>query len=236
MQSERRTAVAAGVATKAELRLFLDHFEAKSVPSELPAVLARAIYVVEGSVALRNGPATSMTLGANSAVSLAGACSIGGGSLAGRALRWELVPQGSAGETVAGRESRRLLAAPMTLGVSDGYLLRCDRVDFPPGGEALLHTHQGGGIRCLIAGSIRIETLGESHRYGPLEAWFEAGPAAVYAAADVQVASAFARVMVLPRALLGGKTSIQYVNPGDLDKPKSQRYQIFIDEPIRSLA
>ena len=37
--------------------------------------------------------------------------------------------------------------------------------------------------------------------------------------------------MILPRALLG-KSSISYVNPEDLAKPKSQRYQVFIDEPI----
>jgi hypothetical protein len=221
---------------QAELRLYLDRFDAKSVPGGLPAVVARAVYVVEGSIAVRHGETTPMTLGPNSAMSMARACSIGGGSLPGRALRWELVPRGSRGETAAGQESRRLLSAPMTLDAPDGYLLRCDRVDFPPGGEALTHTHQGGGIRCLLAGSIRIETLGQSHRYGPFAAWFEPGPSAVYAAADEQIASAFARVMVLPRALLGGKTSIKYVNPDDLDKPKSQRYQIFIDEPIGNLA
>ena len=54
--------------------------------------------------------------------------------------------------------------------------MRCDRVDFPPGGEALLHTHQGPGIRCLLFGAFRVETDGDgwsSTRYG---AWFEAGP------------------------------------------------------------
>ena len=46
---------------------------------------------------------------------------------------------------------------PSTAPAGD-YLLRCDRVDFPPGGEAFLHTHQGPGIRVLLFGSIRIET------------------------------------------------------------------------------
>jgi hypothetical protein len=123
----------------------------------------------------------------------------------------------------------------MQLAAGAAYLLRCDRVDFPAGGEALTHTHQGGGIRCLLAGSIRIDTQGHSSSYAPLGAWFEAGPDAVYAAADREVPSAFARCMVLPAALLGGKSSIRYVHPEDQDKPKSQRYQIFIDEPIGAL-
>ena len=36
--------------------------------------------------------------------------------------------------------------------------------------------------------------------------------------------------MVLPRALLGGQSSIRYVRAEDLDRPKSQRYQLFVDE------
>jgi hypothetical protein len=36
--------------------------------------------------------------------------------------------------------------------------------------------------------------------------------------------------MILPRSLLG-KSSISYVNAEDLAKPKSQRYQVFIDAP-----
>jgi hypothetical protein len=53
----------------------------------------------------------------------------------------------------------------------------------------------------------------------------------VYAAAAKNEASAFARVMILPRELLS-KSSISYVNAEDLDKPKSQKYQVFIDTPV----
>ena len=124
-----------------------------------------------------------------------------------------------------------LLNAAMQLDASQSYLLRCDRVDFPPGGEALTHTHQGGGIRCLLTGGIDIHTGGTVQRYLPLEPWFEAGPDPVYAKASPMVASGFARVMILPRELLG-KSSITYVNAEDLSKPKNQKYQIFIDTPI----
>jgi hypothetical protein len=112
------------------------------------------------------------------------------------------------------------------------WLLRCDRVDFPPGGEALLHTHQGGGTRCLLFGSIVIDTQGARHPYGPLGAWFESGPDPVHARADADRPSAFVRTMVLPRALLGGKSSIRYVRAEDQDRPKSQRYQVFVDQPF----
>jgi hypothetical protein len=37
--------------------------------------------------------------------------------------------------------------------------------------------------------------------------------------------------MVLP-AELRGQSSIRYVRDADRDKPKPQRYQVFVDEPI----
>lgn len=219
----------------AELRLYLDLFESKSPSVLLPAVPARALYLIEGSLALRSGDSTDITLGANSAISASHALDVGGGSLPARVLRWELVPEARAGQPSSGLHSQLLLASTMTLDSPGGYLLRCDRVDFPPGGEALTHTHQGGGTRCLLFGSIRIDTVGTSHSYAPMGAWFEAGPDPVYAATDPQVSSAFARAMILPRALLGGRSSIHYVRPEDAGKPKSQRYQIFVDTPIDSL-
>ena len=131
----------------------------------------------------------------------------------------------------SGISSNELSSTPLRLEPGREYLLRCDRVDFPPGGEALLHTHQGGGIRCLLFGGIEIQTQRKRHEYAPLDAWFEAGPDPVYAAASRSEATAFARVMVLPRALLG-KSSIAYVNAADFAKPKNQRYQVFVDALI----
>ena len=110
-------------------------------------------------------------------------------------------------------------------------MMRCDRVDFPPGGIAYTHTHQGPGIRCLLAGTIRVEVDGHGRDIAPGEAWFEAGPDPVLALASRDVPTSFARCMILPRALRG-KSSIRYVRPEDADKPKTQRYQVFADEPI----
>ena len=54
--------------------------------------------------------------------------------------------------------------------------MRCDRVDFEPGGIAYRHTHPGPGIRYLLFGAITIDSLGAQHTLGPGEAWFERGP------------------------------------------------------------
>ncbi len=128
--------------------------------------------------------------------------------------------------------TREKLRVPVTLPASDGGLLiRNDGVSFPPGGCAYLHTHQGPGIRCLIDGGIRIDTLGHSASYGPGGAWFEGGPDPVFAQAAADRPSRFIRVMVLP-AGLKGKSSIAYVNAEDREKPKSQSYKGYVDEVL----
>lgn len=134
-------------------------------------------------------------------------------------------------ELVEARAPAALLSASIEVPSGGHSLIRCDRVDFPPGGVAYLHTHQGPGIRVLLHGSIRIDTAGRSHRYGPLQAWFEPGPEPVFAAASETEPTAFVRCMVLPEHLRG-KTSIRYVRDEDAAKPKSQRYTMFVDEPL----
>ena len=218
-----------------ELRLYQDAV-APGAKLALPAAPVRALYIVSGGVRMQSGTqpgGLTAAFGANSALHTPASLAAAGGSLPTVALRWELVKDDALDSflTSEGLSSTRLLAAPMALDRNADWLLRCDRVDFPPKGEALLHTHQGGGTRCLLFGGIRIETQGHTHHYGPLGAWYEAGPDPVYAAASVTEPSAFVRVMLLPRALLG-KSSIAYVNPEDLAKPKSQRYQVFLDVPV----
>lgn len=216
-----------------ELRLYKDELAPQAVVQmPLHSAPVRAIYAVSGGLRLGSG-GVKATLGANSAWCSRGAVRVAAGNLGAVALRWELAPGGAPSATLAcdHAASVLLLSAPMALDAGERWLLRCDRVDFPPGGEALRHTHRGGGIRCLLIGAIEIDTQGARHGYRPFEAWFEAGPDPVYAAASAGESTAFARVMILPRELLG-KSSISYVNPEDLAKPKSQRYQVFIDAPI----
>ena len=110
-------------------------------------------------------------------------------------------------------------------------VIRCDRVDFPPGSVAHLHTHPGPGLRVLLEGRIRIVTQGESHEYGPFEWWHESGPDPVFAAASDMEPTAFVRVLVLP-AEWAGKRTITYVDPADDDKPKLQRDRVYLEEQL----
>jgi hypothetical protein len=138
------------------------------------------------------------------------------------ALVWKLEKQPGVGER---------LAAPVALDAGTEWLLRCDRVDFPPGGIAYRHTHPGPGIRYLLHGSLRIESGGETHAYHAREPWFESGPEPVLAVASETEETAFVRAMLVPHEW-AGKRTISYVDPADEDKPKLQRATVFFDEPI----
>jgi hypothetical protein len=140
----------------------------------------------------------------------------------GRALVWELAPAEPDGA---------LLSATVDLDPSTEWLMRCDRVDFDPGGIAYRHTHPGPGIRCLLFGEITIDAEGAQHTYGPGEPWFERGPDPVLATTSPAAPSAFARVLLLPVEYAGQRT-IRYVDPGDADKPKTQRARIFLEQPV----
>jgi quercetin dioxygenase-like cupin family protein len=146
---------------------------------------------------------------------------LGAARVDAQALVWELNPSAEGAK----------LSAEVEVGPGE-WLIRCDRVDFPPGGIAYRHTHPGPGIRCLLHGSIRIESGGETHEYGPFDSWFESGPEPVLAVASESEDTAFVRVMLLPRAW-EGKRTIRYVDPADDEKPKLQRATVFFDVPLR---
>jgi hypothetical protein len=192
----------------------------------------RILYVAEGSLGIA-AAGTVASLDPNSAWHGVVAAELKAGAAGARVLRFELAAGDGAAPTEAGEgvESRLALAMPVTLERTQAYLMRCDRVGFPPGGVAYTHTHQGPGIRCLQLGSIRIDSAGASHHYAPGEAWFESGPEPVFAAGSDTVATAFIRTMILPRAYLG-RSSIRYMKAEDQDKPKPQSYQVYIDAAI----
>lgn len=127
--------------------------------------------------------------------------------------------------------SDAMLSAEVTVDPAEEWILRCDRIDFPPGGVAHLHTHPGPGIRCQLFGELTVETEGRSRTYGPLGAWYETGPDPVFAIASEADESAFVRVMLLPRKWEGRRT-IAYVDPADADKPKLQRATVFFDRHV----
>jgi hypothetical protein len=188
--------------------------------------LPRMIFVVHGAVTI-DGP----TLGDGEAWHGDGAATLKAGQAGAACWRFELASAPAAETPVPGVSSREKLAARLETLPQGELLLRGDSVGFPPGGCAYLHRHQGPGIRCLIEGGIRIDTHGRSTSYGPGGAWYESGPDAVFAQAAADRASRFVRVMILPRALIG-KSSFQYVNEADKDKPRVQQYKILADVPI----
>lgn len=211
------------------LRLYTDRLEAKA-EGRLPAG-NRVIYMRDGDAIVRDG-GQAAGLAANSAWHGRDAATVTAGSAGATLLRWELAGGGTEGElSGTGAASSLTLAHAVELGDAGGYLMRCDRVDFPLGGIAYAHVHRGPGIRCLLAGGLRVEVNGKGHDIAPGGAWFEAGPDPVLALASKTALTNFARVMILPRELKG-KSSIRYVKAEDADKPKLQTYRVFVDEPI----
>lgn len=158
---------------------------------------------------------------------VAGEAHFGAAAVAGPALRWELTAAGEEPALLGGTVALAADLAPLY----GPLVLRCDRIDFPPGGVAYRHTHPGPGIRRLLFGSIRIDTDGHVTDYGPGGAWFESGPSPVLAHASATAPSAFARVMVLP-AEWEGKRTIRYLDPADEEKPKLQRPTLYFDKVI----
>ena len=190
----------------------------------------RVIYVHTGDAIVRAG-GQAAGLAADSAWHGSNAATVTAGTAGATLLRWELAADTRSTGELAGAASVLTLAQAVELTDPGGYLIRCDRVNFPPGGIAYTHVHRGPGIRCLLAGGIRIEVNGKSHDITPGGAWFEAGPDPVLALAAKTGPTAFARVMILPRELKG-KSSIRYVKPEDADKPRLQTYRLFVDEFI----
>ena len=131
----------------------------------------------------------------------------------------------------ASRVAGRALVWELTERPAGDWLVRCDRVDFPPGSVAYTHTHPGPGLRVLLFGRIRIETQGTSHEYGPFEWWYETGPDPVYAAASETEETAFVRVLVLP-AEWTEKRTIRYVEPADDERPKLQRARVYFEHVL----
>jgi quercetin dioxygenase-like cupin family protein len=112
-----------------------------------------------------------------------------------------------------------------------GWVVRCDRVDFPPGSVAYRHVHPGPGIRRILHGELTIERAGDARTYRAGESWLEEADDPVLATASTTEATAFVRVLLLP-AEWAGKRTIRYLDPADERKPKLQRATILLEDPI----
>lgn len=154
----------------------------------------------------------------------------GAATVTGPALRWELESGPAVAPAVAVAPAGATLSAELPP-LAGPLLLRCDRIDFPPGGIAYRHTHPGPGIRRLLFGAIRIATDGHVSDYRLGGAWFESGPSPVHATASTTEDSAFVRVLVLP-AEWEGKRTITYVDLADAELPKLQRARVYFDRMV----
>ncbi len=181
----------------------------------------RVLYVREGTVGVA---ATVDRLAPGSAWHGVGAVALATEAPA-VILRFELVAGGEVPE-------RRLLEHAIELDRARAWLMRCDRVDFGPGDVALPHGHKGGGIRCLLAGTLEV-TVGDRppRLMRPGDAWFESGREPVLARSSADAPTAFVRVSILPREIRG-QSSIVYVDPADAARGRPRRYTVYVDEPI----
>jgi hypothetical protein len=114
------------------------------------------------------------------------------------------------------------------------WVVRCDRVDFPPGGVAYRQVHPGAGIRRILFGELTVDRGdGATHTFRARESWHEAAEDPVLARASPTRETAFVRVMVLP-AEWAGRRTIRYLDPEDEDKPRLQRATVLLEEPLRA--
>jgi quercetin dioxygenase-like cupin family protein len=176
--------------------------------------LRLALHEHPDGVEVESGPRVVYDLERNEA-------SIGPTRVSGHALVWELCGDGAGAA----------LAAEVELDAAGGWVVRCDRIDFPPGGVAHRHVHPGPGIRRLLKGALTIEANGLENTFGPGEAWFEDADYPVLATASASEDTAFVRVLLLPHEWEGRRT-IRYLDPADEAKPKLQRATVLLEQPL----
>jgi hypothetical protein len=114
------------------LRLFHERIAPRQARA-LPAA-TRVLYVRTGGITVSHGGAAT-PLEADRAWHGTGACAVTSGEHGAELLRWEL-----GGATAEGTP---VLEQRMELPAGGRWLMRCDRVDFDPGGVALPHRHRG---------------------------------------------------------------------------------------------
>lgn len=200
------------------LTLFEDHV-APSGRAEHPGA-PRVLYVREGEIEVSDGAGRTQ-VAAGAAWHGTRRCTVTSARGA-VVLRYDLHRGAGVGP---------LLEHPIAVDPRQRYLMRCDRVEFDPGGEALPHGHRGGGIRYLLEGALEVR-VGDrpSRRMTPGDAWFESGVEPVHAIASREAPTSFIRVSVLPREIRG-RSSIVYVDPAHA-AVKPRRYTVFVDEPV----
>ena len=215
---------------KFRLRIYHDHLT-EGAGAALAAE-RRVIFCVSGAAAL-SAPGRSQTVVTDQAWFSDQAVTLRGEDEGARLWRWELVQPGAAPGEIGQDGIKSVKAGDYEIDIDTSVkrLMRLDRVSFPPGGEALTHVHAAPGVRCLLTGNLLLETSGKRYRIWPGDSWVEHGPDRVYAKASEREPSSFVRVMIVPEEYRG-RSTITYVRPEDKDRPKSQNYTRYLEEPI----
>jgi len=210
------------------LSLIETNLDAAGGEATLPAAAHRMIYVASGDVTATDSR-DIRRLGEDAGTYAQGAVTLRADAPS-RIWSWQLAPDAADPSALAGSHVK-LERELDDIAVPGRYVMRLDRVDFPPGAVAHTHVHPGPGIRMVKTGEIEIRQNGASHRYRAGDAWFERGPDPVLAPTTEREPTTFIRCMVLPTDWRGRNT-ITYVDPADADRPKLQRYFRFIDTLI----
>lgn len=175
------------------------------------------IYLRHGSVTLDGAP-----LAPDSGTLAKGAAMLDG---TGEVWRFEVADV--APLATPDEHARLILAHPLPRDPAAPFVLRMDRVDFPPEGATPKHGHAGPGIRRLLSGRLLAELGEEAHRIDAGGAWYETGTDPVIGRV-MAPGSAFIRCMVLDAELLGRPTFRAWT-PEEAAKPRSASYRLFFD-------
>ena len=187
----------------------------------------RVIFVRAGALRVVGADPDQAHVGADAAVFAAEASGVQSYREALAVLVFELVAQ-----PPAPARGRVLLEHPIALDADGAWLMRCDRVDFVPGGVAPAHGHKGGGIRCLLRGALKVMVGDAAPRLmRPGDAWFESGREPVVAEASSAEDTSFVRCAILP-VEIRGQSSIVYVDPAEGARMRPRTYTMYVDEPF----
>lgn len=119
------------------------------------------------------------------------------------------------------------LSHPATPSFQPPYLLRADRIESQPGAQTPRHGHRGPGLRRLVSGRLRAEVGDHISRIETGGAWFETGADPVVGTNIGRENTVFVRLMLLPSALEGGRSSFVPMNATHADRPRSVQNRLF---------
>jgi hypothetical protein len=181
------------------LRLYHDSYGPGSRTAQDLEAQHSIVYVLRGSAAV-NGEA----LGEDGATYCKDTAFIEAGPDGAKVWRWELVRTDAPNNLVRGdgissrlRMSRRIRMFELV--PTSKWLFRLDCI-YNNRGSTGLHSHPGSGIRCMLAGHLRVESeKGEcSDNRLTGDCWYEEGSYPLVSTSDPGETADFLRGMVLP--------------------------------------